>query len=64
MQQHLPDRFFVIDHAGHASPVLLDGDCAAGVDVTSFNAANSACEKGTANPPYPPQGVAPKLAAM
>eukprot|EP00973_Karenia_brevis_P053263 7403873-Karenia_brevis.AAC.1 len=66
MQLDMPDRFFHIDLAGHASPLLLDGDCAAGVDVSSFNAAISACEKGTVlsehlkdfksqEPPYSPQ---------
>eukprot|EP00973_Karenia_brevis_P045720 6331170-Karenia_brevis.AAC.1 len=41
----LPNKFFVIDEAGHASPVSVDGDFAAGVDMISFNAAISTCER-------------------
>eukprot|EP00973_Karenia_brevis_P032989 4553852-Karenia_brevis.AAC.1 len=45
IHKSLPNKYFVIDEAGHASPVTVDGDFAAGVDVISFNAAISACER-------------------
>eukprot|EP00973_Karenia_brevis_P024035 3315837-Karenia_brevis.AAC.1 len=45
IHKSLPNKFYFVDEAGHASPVPVDGDFAAGVDLISFNAAISACEK-------------------